>query len=130
MISFIMKIEGDELVLVCTGDDPGLTFDHLADLKGLAPWRLTFRLLSQAGGAGDVFFTTDAKTTLPKGLRQSFDVIHDGQWHSHDIILDNAGPVYGIRLDPCSGPGIVRIKGLTLQDGSGKTLCIWPDIAP
>ncbi len=132
-----LKMDGDELVLICTGKDPGLAFDRLPGHERSTPfvapepggdggWNLSFSLLSRSSGAGEIYYTTDSKTTLPRGTHQDFDVTHDGQWHSYSIVLDNKEPLYGLRLDPCAGAGEVRVKGLELKDASGHVLCAWP----
>jgi arylsulfatase len=122
-----LEIEGAELVLTCTGDDSGLAFDRLPDLESAKSSCLTFSLLSNASGSGELYYTIDSKTTLPNGVHRNFDVVHDGQWHAYSIALENEQPLFGLRFDPCAGPGQVRIKELTLKDAAGKVLCAWPD---
>ena len=121
-----LVIAEGQLVLTCTGNDPGLTFDASAWLKSSGPYTLEFRLQSHARGDGDLYWTTDAKTTLPRGRHQSFPVNHDGQWHDVALTIPETNVLYAIRLDPCSGPGEVRIEALRLEDASGTTLKSWP----
>jgi arylsulfatase len=125
-IGTVMAIEGDEIVLTCTGDNPGLAISLPAGLQGPCPWTLTFSLLSQAEGDGDVFYTTDAQTSLPNGRKQIFPVIRDGKPHPYSLAFDNKEPIYALRFDPCSGAGTVRIKGMVLKDAAGQVLCTWP----
>lgn len=122
-----LSVEGGQLVLNCSGDDSGIAIDRLAlpgTVKG--PFRLTFRLQSQAGGSGEVYFTTDAKTILPKGTHITFDVIHDGQWHEYTLTLTTDKQLHALRLDPCSSPGVVRVDSLRLTDTAGNSLKSWP----
>lgn len=121
-----LKVESNELILACTGSDPGLAFDAIRNLKSPGPYRLTFRVKSASTGTGEVYFTTDPKTPLPSGTHLEFEVTHDDQWHDITIKLDTHETLHGLRLDPCSGPGQVRLRALTLHDDQGRTLQSWP----
>lgn len=116
----------DELILTCTGNDPGLTFGNLSDLAAGGPYKLVFSVKSKSSGAADLYWTNDAKTSLPKGQHQSFAVKHDDEWHDITLSIDTKDKLFAIRLDPCSAPGEVRIKGLQLQSATGVNLQSWP----
>ncbi len=120
-----LAIENGQLVLTSTGDDPELTFDA-SDIKAAGPYTLTFRLQSSASGDGEIYWTTDAETSLPKGRHQTFNVTHDGQWRDLTLNLDEPKIFHALRLDPCAGKGVVRLDALQLKDASGKTLKQWP----
>ena len=120
-----LAITNGQLVLTCTGNNPGLTF-ALAELKTAGPYTLVFRLQSKASGDGQIFWTTDPKTSLPKGEHQNFAVTHDGQWHDLTLNLAETKTLHSLRLDPCGGVGEVRIEGLRLKDAAGNTLKSWP----
>ena len=66
-----LTIDADQLVLTATGPDPGLTFDT-SDVKVPGPYTLKFAMLSHASGDGELYWTTDATTSLPKGRHQLF----------------------------------------------------------
>lgn len=116
---------GAELVLECTGDDPGLAID-LGATTGAGPYTLAFRVQSRASGEGEVFWTTDAGTPLPRGRRAAFTVKHDGEWQEISLPISETKPLFALRLDPCAGDGQVRIAGLVLRDRDGKTVRSWP----
>ncbi len=120
-----LTVEGTQFILTSTGADPGLAFEQLS-IKSPGPYLLKFRLQSHATGEGEIFWTHDAQTILPKGLHQVFQVTHDGQWHELSIKLDDPRLIHSLRLDPCAGPGSVRLEGLRLTDSTGKTLEQWP----
>ncbi len=121
-----LSIDDGELVLNCTGDDPGLAFDTVQGLSTSGPYQLEFSVQSSASGDGEIYFTTDSKTKLPAGRHQTFAVIHDGVWHEHRLALDTTERLHGLRLDPCGGPGSARVKNLRLLDAAGKELIRWP----
>jgi arylsulfatase A-like enzyme len=122
-----VDVTADELVLHCRGTDSGVAMDRLALPPGTAgPYELKFQLSSQAGGSGEVFFTTDAKSKLPAGQHVEFEVMHDGRWHEHSLPLQTAKTLFALRFDPCSEPGIVRVRSLRLTDAAGVTLQRWP----
>jgi len=121
-----LQIEDGQLVIECKGDDPGLAFDRISELSKSGPYRLRFRLKSDASGQGDLFWTIDAKTKLPGGERISFEVRHDRTWQDVELKIDTVETLFGFRLDPCAGPGEVRIADLNMVDESGKVLLRWP----
>jgi len=118
-----LRQENDQLVLTCSGDDPGLAFNDLS-IDSAGPYTLTFRLQAHSRGEGEIYWTTDATTTLPKGKHLAFPVTHDGQWHEVTLKIDDAKTLHALRLDPCAGPGEVRIESLTLLDSAGNDLNI------
>jgi len=120
-----LAVEGTQLVLQCSGEDPGLAFERLK-IGEAGPYILEFRLQSHAKGSGEIYWITDAETILPKGKKLPFEVVHDGQWHDVKLPLDEAKTLYGLRLDPCGGPGEVRVEGLMLKKADGRVLARWP----
>jgi arylsulfatase A-like enzyme len=121
-----LSVDHGQLVLQCTGNDPGLAFDALPSMAAAGPYTLEFRVQSRASGEGHLYWTVDEKTTLPRGSRLPFAVKHDGQWQSFTLKVPETRRLYGLRLDPCSGPGEVRIDLLRLKDATGSTLKSWP----
>lgn len=120
-----MTVSDGQLVLDCTGEDPGLAID-VGALAAAGPYTLEFRVQSNASGEGEIFWTTDAATTLPRGRHLAFPVKHDGGWQAIAVPIAEAKPLHALRLDPCAGAGQVRIEGLRLKDASGKTVRSWP----
>ena len=120
-----LTVEGPQLILQCTGDDPGLAFEKLA-ISTQGPYTLEFKLQSKSSGAGEVFWTTDAETILPKGKHLDFEVSHDGQWHQQTININEPASLHALRLDPCGGEGEVKIENLTLKSADGTVLAHWP----
>lgn len=121
-----LTVESGQWVLECRGDDPGLAFDRLPQVAEGGPYTLTIRLQSRASGSGELFWTTDAQTKLPQGQRLDFAVDHDGQWQDIELKIPESKPLYALRLDPCAGPGEVRIETLTVKNATGKVLYAWP----
>jgi arylsulfatase len=121
-----LKVKGNELHLTFSGDDPGLAFEQLPRGLSTGPYILEFELLSQANGDGEVYYTTDPKTLLPKGHQVMFKVNSDGQWHSHRLSLDTKAKMHRLRLDVSEGVGHARIRGLRLLDADAKELIRWP----
>jgi arylsulfatase len=120
-----IEIENGNLVVTANGDDPGLAFDLLPEIKP-GPYLLTFQIASTASGEGEIYFTTDASTRLPAGSRLAFPLVHDGQWQEIRLSLETALQLRGLRLDVSSGPGISTIKNLTLRDSKEAPLLNWP----
>ena len=120
-----LTVKGEQLILQCTGTDPGLAFENL-HLASPGPYTLELRLQSKASGPAELYWTTDAETTLPNGKHLDFEVKHDGEWHDHTLRIDEAKTLHGLRLDPCGGEGEVKIEGLVLKGADEKVLAQWP----
>jgi arylsulfatase A-like enzyme len=122
-----LSIEGDQLILSCTEGDPGLAIQPLS-LKGrTGPYLLSLEIQSRASGMGEVYFTTDPQTSLPRGEHLEFEVAHDGQWHTLTLPLTTDQVLYGLRLDPCTGAGQVRLRQMQLKSAAGEVLSGWPE---
>jgi arylsulfatase len=121
-----MNIEGKELQLEFTGDDPGLALD----LRGLdlptGPYRVVFELLDGSKEGGDIFYTVDTKTTLPRGERLGFDIAADGKWQAIAVDLPTDKRIYQLRIDVSPGPGKATIRDLRLENQQGRVLVEWP----
>ena len=121
-----LSVKDGQLILQCTGDDPGLAFNQLSPMPAGGPYTLSFRLQSRATCGGEIYWTTDAETILPKGKHLEFAVTHDGNWHDMILQIAETKPLCAIRLDPCAGAGQVRLQGLTLKGSTGKVIQQWP----
>jgi arylsulfatase A-like enzyme len=122
-----LTIADGQLHLQFTGDDPGIAMDLRGRELPNGPYRLTFRLLDGAKNGGEMFYTTDPKTTLPKGERLEFDVLADGKWQQVTLELPTDKRIHQLRLDVSPGPGRATIADLRLTDRSGKVMQSWPE---
>lgn len=122
-----LKITDGTLHLVFSGDDPGIAMDLRKKALMPGPYHLAFDLKGGSQGGGEVFFTTDLKTVLPKGNRIPFEVVADGDWQKVDIALKTDKAIQQLRLDVSEGSGDASIRQLRLTDDSGKVLFKWPN---
>jgi len=120
-----LTVEGDQLILQSTGSDPGLAFEQLK-LDSPGAYTLEFRLQSKASGSGELYWTTNAETILPKGKHLDFEVKRDGEWHEVKLLIEEAKTLHAFRLDPLGGEGEARVEGLVLKAEDGKVLARWP----
>lgn len=122
-----LEIQGKRIELTFAGDDPGLAFDSFAKELPTGPYRVAFDLESRAVGDGEIYFTTNERTSLPKGTRIPFSVNHDGGRHTHSITLDTDERLRKMRLDVSDGPGQATIRKLRIESAeSGDVLMQWP----
>jgi len=119
-----LTVEGKQMILACSGSDPGLAFNNIG-IESTGPYTLSFRLQSHASGEGELYWTTDADTILPKGAHQPFAVQHDGEWHEMSLTIPEPKTMHSLRFDPCAGEGEVRIESLQLKDGAGTVVKSW-----
>jgi len=120
-----LTIVDGELRLEFSGDDPGIAMDLRGRDMPVGPYRLTFRLQGGTKGGGELFYTTDLKTILPKGERIEFSVDADGKWHDIDLRLPTKQRIYQLRLDVGEGVSKAIVSGLTLLDSAGKRVITW-----
>lgn len=121
-----LKVVDGELQLTFSGDDPGIAMDLRQNKFPPGPYLVAFRLNGGSVGGGELFFTTDTKTTLPHGERIEFDVKADGSWQEIRIELPTKRSIQQLRLDVCEGAGKASIRDLRLEDHAGKPLITWP----
>lgn len=122
-----VRTDQDELVLDCQGNDSGFAVDRIQLTRPAdGPYQLSFEINSQAAGDGEVYFTTDNNTSLPKGQHQVFSVEHDATWRKQTLTLDTTRQINALRFDPCSQPGVVRIRAMKLTDTQGNVLLQLP----
>lgn len=122
-----LNITDGTLHLVFSGDDPGIAMDLRKKALTPGPYRLAFDLKGGSQGGGELFFTTDLETILPKGNRIPFEVVADGDWQKVDIGLKTDKSIQQLRLDVSEGSGEASIRQLRLTDDSGKVLLKWPN---
>jgi arylsulfatase A-like enzyme len=121
-----LTIVDGEVRLEFSGDDPGIAMDLRRHKLPAGPYRLVFRLQGGTKGGGELFYTTDPKTTLPKGLRIEFEVDTDGEYHEMELKLPVEKRIYQLRLDVGDGVSKAAIAGLKLIDSRGKPVMSWP----
>ncbi|MDG2358467.1 MAG: hypothetical protein P8M20_02320, partial [Planctomycetaceae bacterium] len=121
-----LTIVDGELRLEFSGDDPGIAMDLRGRDISVGPYRLTFRLQGGTKGGGELFYTTDPKTILPKGERIEFVVDADEKWHDIELRLPAEQRIYQLRLDVGDGVSKASVSGLTLIDSAGKRVIAWP----
>jgi len=121
-----LQVRGGELQLKFSGDDPGIAIDRLPSSLPPGPYELRFELRSEATGNGELFFTTDSETSLPRGTHKAFEVTADNQWHSHVLSLATTKSLQKIRLDVSESAGQATIRQIRLTNPQGDTLAAWP----
>lgn len=121
-----LKIDGNELHLEFTGDDPGIAMDLRAQNLPAGPYQLTFELLDGGKDGGEVFYTTQPGQTLPGGERIEFIVRADGHVQQVSIDLPTKETLQQLRLDVSKNKGTATIANLRLLSGCGEVLISWP----
>ncbi len=122
-----VDFRGNEMRLEFSGEDPGIAIDLRGRTLPPGPYRVSFQLTGGSKNGGELFFTTDSKTTLPRGTREIFDVRADGNPHDVSIELHTQETIMQLRLDVSEGFGSATIRDLTLSDNKGNTLATWPE---
>ena len=120
-----LKVANGNLQLVFSGEDPGIAIDLRRESLPPGPYRISFELNGGTTSGGELFFTTDQKTTLPKGQRIPFEVSANGKWQNIAIDLQTNKSIQQLRLDVSDGPGNASIRQFRLTDASGNTLRQW-----
>ena len=111
-----LRKEDGTLVMKSTGGDPFITTHAMRPVMG--PVKVTIRMKSDAKGTGRIFWSLKGKRGFVRRRGLNFPVTHDGAWHDYKIDLPFKGKMIGMRLDPCTSPGEVRIDSIRVEDGS------------
>ena len=113
------------LIVTSTGGDPHLSYQLPGEVTA-SRLTLHIKMASDAKGKGQIFWRE--KNVAPAYFRdrsKPFDLRHDGQKHEYAITFSAKNPVTGIRIDPSTGQGAIRIFDIHLNDADGKLLHQW-----
>ncbi|MDB4810201.1 sulfatase-like hydrolase/transferase, partial [bacterium] len=121
-----MKIIDGVIQLTFTGEDPGIAMNLTPHDLSKGPYLVRFLLSGGCKDAGELFYTTSPKETLPKGERLTFAVHGEATWKEIEIPIDTSSKIHQLRIDVCDGPGEAKIDQLELVDQNGKQLMAWP----
>ncbi len=109
-----------------TGEDPGIAMDLRRDAgipSGL--YHLTFDVQTSWQGNGEIFFTIDDDTILPKGRRIEFPVAGSASSQHVRVKMDTQERLRQLRIDITDGPGTAVVSNLQLLDAKGDTVKDW-----
>lgn len=121
-----LEKSADAFQLTFTGDDPGIAMDFRnAPISPKGPYVLSFELITDWKGQGEIFFTTDKKAVLPRGENITFSIVGGSQAQDVRLEIDTADQLYQLRIDVADGPGSATLRKLRLFDSSGKVLKDW-----
>ena len=121
-----LTIVGNELQLTFSGDDPGIAMDLRSANLPNGPYQLRFRLKGGSKNGGELYFTSDTKTILPKGTHETFPLNADGEWQQVSVAMKTDKRIHQLRLDVCEDVGSATIADLSLVGSDGKVLIKWP----
>ncbi len=96
----------------CTGSDPYLIAKSPKAVPG--PVLARARIRAKTGGSGQFFWASDRQPQIRPGQSVSFPLLDDGQWHECEALLDVAGSLVQLRLDPGTAPGRVEVAWIEL----------------
>ena len=118
--------EDNTLFLTFTGEDPGLAMDfRRLNEFAIGPYYLSFDLTTEKEGTGEIFFTTNQSTILPKGKHLSFPIMPSPKPQKIQVEIKTKKRLYQLRLDVLDGPGEAVIQNLKLLGYDKKTLINW-----
>ncbi|MEM7143489.1 MAG: arylsulfatase [Verrucomicrobiota bacterium] len=114
------------LLLTFTGDDPGIAMD-LRSMKDMpaGPYQVSFDLKTDTAGTGDIFYTIDGKTVLPKGENRQFPVNGTDAAQAVRVDLKTDKQLHQLRIDVSDGEGAAEIANLQLLGLGGKVIKDW-----
>lgn len=112
------------LVITSTGGDPYIVTRDLP--AGAGPYTVEFKMKSDSRGTGQVFWTTADDKGFHRDRSATFEPKHDGAWHAYAVKLPVEKALTGLRLDPSTAPGEIRLDAIKLKDKDGKAIRSWP----
>ena len=118
-----MKLKPGSIELVFSGDDPGIAMDLRRHDLPAGPYRVEFDLTTAYRGVGEIYFTEDKKTILPKGTRIEWDISQ--QSRSYSIPIETGKTLGQLRIDTCDGKGTAVLAQLRLIGPNDEVLIDW-----
>lgn len=112
------------LIVRSTGNDPFLANRSIPE--GAGPYTVEIEMRSDSRGGAQVFWVTAADRAFHRDRSAAFQPRHDGRRHRYEVRIPAEAPLTGLRLDPATAPGAIRLDALRLRDRTGRTLVAWP----
>ncbi len=119
----VLAVRDGALVVTSNGGDPYIATAEVP--AGAGPFVVEFRMRSNSSGPCQVFWRTAADAPFHRDRSQVFAPTHDGEWHDCLVKLPVDAALTGLRIDPGTAPGEIRIEWIRLKDRDGKLLKEW-----
>lgn len=114
-----LKATDGNLLLESKGGDPLITADSFKPISG-GEFVVRLKMKSNSSGGGTLFYGKP----FSRDRKQSFEVQHDGKWHEYVVEIP-AASVNGLRIDPSTAEGEIRIEWIRLENRSGEVVREW-----
>ena len=120
-----IKLDGNAMVMTCTGADPFLINRTVPGASGKLVAR--FRMRSNSQGIGQFFWITEQARQFGPHQRLDFNTIHDGEWHDYEVAFEANAPLVALRIDPCAAPGVLGFQSIRLvaEDAPDTAIAEW-----
>ena len=114
------------LELTFTGENPGIAMDLRGETElTKGPYKVVFELTGSWKGSGEIFYTTNAQSILPKGEVVKFEITGSDEEQKICVDLKTEKVLNQIRIDVADGAGSAMIKNLRLLSRDGGVLKDW-----
>ena len=112
--------------LTFSGEDPGIAMDLRGDqlLPG-GPYQLAFELKTSWKGTGEIFYTTDQETILPRGETLRFPIVGSRTVQKVALTIATEKTLGQLRIDVSDEAGSATISNLRLLDSEGEVIKNW-----
>ncbi|MFG0291446.1 MAG: sulfatase [Rhodopirellula sp. JB044] len=125
-----ITIEDGALIVQSIGGDPHFSHPLPRPVslpeQSAGPLVLRFTLTSNADSSGELFWQTAGPGPPYRQERSvDFEINPDGNAHQYAIPFHADAPVNGIRIDPATSSGQIRISNLRLTDSNDSELYVW-----
>jgi arylsulfatase A-like enzyme len=119
-----LTLEAEGLVITATGDDPFLTTTDLpARLTGPIVAELT--MSSTGRGPGQLYWSLAGARPFHRDRSAVFAIQHDGMPHTYRVPIPARERLLGLRLDPGTSPGTIRLESLRLLRDDRTEVKVW-----
>jgi len=83
---------------------------------------LEFTVQSDSSGEGQVFWQEENESPAFAAVRTTpVNIIHDNQPHVYQVPIKAAKPILGIRIDPSTAGGTIKLSKISLRAASDET---------
>lgn len=120
-----LEVKDGVLIVNSNGGDPHLSFTLPVPIAD-SPLVLHLSMASSASGKAQVFWHEQlVSPAFHRDRSTTFNVDHDQSAHDYLVEFAPQSSVVAVRIDPCSGPGEVKILKMQLSTTNGRTLHTW-----
>jgi len=120
-----ISILDNAIHIISSGVEPSVETVYVPKVSP-GTYNVNFKIRSTATGGGKMSWTTSASTSYNEQNSVSFDVVHDGQWHSYSLPIPLNSTMKKLRFQPADSEGEIELRDIEMTTLKGHYIREWP----